>query len=98
MAAGPDLKQGATVTMPSGNVDFGATFLRLLGLAIPPSMQGRPLLEGLVEGSNGGSTVRTVEHTATTPDGTYAVTATFSILSSGGREYRYLDGTRVTRK
>ena len=31
-------------------------------------------------------------------DGTYAVTGRFSIVSSGGREYRYFDGTSVVRK
>jgi arylsulfatase A-like enzyme len=99
IAAGPDLKRSATVDAPSANVDFAATFLRLLSIAIPPSVQGRPLEEALIDGAaSGASAVRTTEHTATTADGAYAVTATFSILSAGGRDYRYLDGTRVMRK
>ncbi|HEV3062677.1 MAG TPA: alkaline phosphatase family protein [Vicinamibacterales bacterium] len=99
IAAGPDLKQSASVDAPSANVDFAATFLRLLGVAIPPSVQGRPLEEALIDGAaSGASATRTTEHTATRADGTYAVTATFSILSAGGRDYRYLDGTRVRRK
>ena len=63
-----------------------------------PCRDGRSrkaLVDGAAPGANA---VRTIEHTASTPDGTYAVTGTFSIVSAGGREYRYFDGTRVTRK
>jgi predicted AlkP superfamily pyrophosphatase or phosphodiesterase len=99
IAAGPDLKRGITADTPSANVDFAPTFLRLLGIAIPQSVQGRPLEEALVDGpALGPNSVRTNEHTASTPDGTYTVTGTFSIVSAGGREYRYFDGTRVARK
>jgi arylsulfatase A-like enzyme len=98
IAAGPDLKQGVTIDAPSANVDFVPTFLRLLDIAIPPSVQGRPLEEALVGGpASGANAVRTSEHTASTPDRTYAVTGRFSIVSAGGREYRYFDGTRVAR-
>lgn len=99
MAAGPDLKQGVTIEAPSANVDFAPTFLKLLDLAIPSSVQGRPLEDALADGAAlGANAVRTIEHTASTPDGTYALTATFSIVSAGGREYRYFDRTRVARK
>jgi predicted AlkP superfamily pyrophosphatase or phosphodiesterase len=98
IAAGPDLKQGVTIDAPSANVDFVPTFLKLLEIAIPPSVQGRPLEEALVGGATlGANAVRTAEHTASTPDRTYAVTGRFSIVSAGGREYRYFDGTRVAR-
>jgi predicted AlkP superfamily pyrophosphatase or phosphodiesterase len=99
IAAGPDLKRGVTVDAPSANVDFAPTFLRLLDIAIPSSVHGRPLEEALVGGAelNAGA-VRTIEHAASTPDGAYTVTGTFSIVSLGGREYRYFDGTKVTRK
>jgi hypothetical protein len=99
IGAGPDLQQGVTVDTPSANVDFAPTFLRLLDIAIPASVQGRPLEEALVGGAaSDTSAVRTSSHTASTPDGTYAVTGTFSIVSAGGREYRYFDGTSVARK
>jgi arylsulfatase A-like enzyme len=99
IAAGPDLKQGVAVDAPSANVDFAPTFLRLLDIAIPPSVQGRPLEEALVDGAGlSANAVRTMEHTASTPDGTYVVTGTFSTVSVGGREYRYFDSTRVARK
>jgi arylsulfatase A-like enzyme len=99
IAAGPDLRQGVTVNTPSANVDFAPTFLRLLGMAAPPSVQGRPLEEALVNGAAlDGKAVRTTTHTARTPDGTYAVTGTFSIVNAGEREYRYFDRTDVARK
>ena len=41
--------------------------------------------------------VRVSAHTARTPDGRYAVTAKLSIVRVGDREYRYFDGTTVTR-
>ena len=98
IAAGPDLKRGVTIDQPSANVDFAPTFLRLLNIARPSSMQGRPLEEGLADGiSPEPQTVRTTEHTATAPDGSYAVTATFSSLRVGGVEYRYFDGAKVVR-
>jgi predicted AlkP superfamily pyrophosphatase or phosphodiesterase len=99
IAAGPDLKQGITVDAPSANVDFAPTFLKLLGIAIPPSVQGRALEEALIDGSApAANAVRTMDHTVRTEDGRYAVTATFSIVDTGGREYRYFDGTKVVRK
>src|SRR4029450_1182535 len=51
IAAGPDLKRGVTIDVPSANVDFAPTFLRLLGIAVPPSMEGRPLDEALTGGA-----------------------------------------------
>lgn len=98
IAAGPDLLTGVTVETPSGNVDFAPTFLHLLGIARPSSMQGRVLEDALVAPTAGSSpAVRSFEHQVRTPDGAYRLTASFSVVSSGGREYRYLDGTRVER-
>ena len=99
IAAGPDLKRGVTIQSPSANVDFAPTFLKLFKITAPASVQGRPLDEALVGGGTlGGSDVKTVEHVARTADGRYAVTGMFSIVTAGGREYRYLDSTRVVRK
>ena len=99
VAAGPDIKQGMTVTLPSGNVDFAPTFLHMLGIAAPASMQGRPLLEALrtIDPKRASPTVRTTQATARTPDGSYSQTAYFSIVRYGGTDYRYLDYTKVTR-
>ena len=98
IAAGPDITQGVRVSVPSGNVDFAPTFLRALGIAIPPTMQGRPLLEafrGMLAGET--PTVTHSRHTARTADGSYAQTAHFSIVRAGAVNYRYLDYTTVTR-
>ena len=99
IAAGPDLKRGATFLTPSANADFAPTFLTLLGLPVPASMQGRPLDEAFVSGAAvNPSALRTTTHTARTSDGSYAVTAAFSVISRGGREYRYFDEAKVERK
>jgi arylsulfatase A-like enzyme len=98
MAAGPDLKQGATIEWPSANVDFAPTFLTLLGAAVPASMQGRPLSEAFRTGASAAGSVRETTHTAATADGSYAATATFSTLEVGGNAFRYFDGARVVRK
>ena len=97
-AAGPDIKQGVTVSIPSGNVDFAPTFLHMLGIAIPSTMQGRPLFEAL-RSTNGRATatVRQIQQAARTADGSYTQTAFFSIVRSGTTDYRYLDYTIVHR-
>jgi hypothetical protein len=98
MAAGPDLKRGATIDLPSANVDFAPTFLALLNLPRVNSMQGRVLEEAFVSAATAEpGAVRTDTHTARAPDGTYTATATFSTVRVGGREYRYFDGAKVGR-
>jgi arylsulfatase A-like enzyme len=97
IAAGPDIKQGATVSVPSGNVDFAPTFLHMLGMTAPSTMQGRPLVEALRTTKQPDAQVTKMEHSARTKDGTYTQTAYFSIVRSGTREYRYLDHTKVRR-
>jgi predicted AlkP superfamily pyrophosphatase or phosphodiesterase len=104
IAAGPDLKSGVTIDAPSANVDFAPTFLKLLGLPIPASMQGRPLEDAFVDGKPiPASAIREMEHTVSTSAGStgdeqYALTGKFVTVNAGGREYRYFDGTRVVRK
>ena len=87
------------MSIPSGNVDFAPTFLQMLGLPVPSSMQGRPLVEALRMPIAGRSTpsVRKTQQVATTSDGTYSQTAFFSIVRVGSNDYRYLDYTKVTR-
>jgi arylsulfatase A-like enzyme len=98
IAAGPDIRQGATVTVPSANVDFAPTFLHMLGIAVPSTMQGRPLLEALsAPGTQKPATVRKMEHAARTKDGAYSQTIYFSIVNAGGREYRYVDYAKAVR-
>jgi len=98
IAAGPDIKQAATVSGPSANVDFAPTFLHMLGIAIPSTMQGRPLVEAMrATSTQPAAAVTKREHTARTKDGNYAQTAFLSIVRTGGKEYRYLDYTKVVR-
>ena len=99
IAAGPDLLQGVTIDLPSANVDFAPTFLTLLGIAVPPTMEGRPLREALAgPNASEAGTVNPTEHTATTADGGYAATIAFSTVTQSGREYRYVDRASVTRR
>lgn len=95
-AAGPDLQRGAVVDVPSANVDLAPTFLGLLGLPRPASMQGRVLREAFVDQGAADSRdvprVETRAHTTRTPDGAYVVTATLSTVSVAGHAYRYFDG------
>ena len=97
IAAGPDLKQGVTIDVPSGNVDFAPTFLHMMGIARPQSMQGRPLVEAMSAGDAPRPAVRRFQHTVGTKDRSYVQTAHFSVVRVGSREYRYLDHTTVTR-
>jgi hypothetical protein len=61
-------------------------------------MQGRVLVEALAgQPAIAAAAVRTVEHTARTPSGTYAVTARVSVVTVQGRESRYFDGASTTR-
>ena len=94
IAAGPLLKSGVTIDVPSGNVDFSPTFLSLLGLEVPSSMQGRVLREAFAGGPDPASlAVESTQHTVESEDGRYRLTASTS--SVDGR--RYLDYTEVVR-
>ena len=99
IAAGPGIKQETTVNVASGNVDFAPTFLQMLGLPVPSSMQGRPLVEALRQPVAGqpAPSVRKTQQAARTSDGAYSQTAFFSIVRVGSNDYRYLDYTKVTR-
>ena len=98
IAAGPDLKRGAIVNLPTGNVDFAPTFLSLLGIPVPPAMQGRALRESFVAEPNVPVVVRSSQFTAGTGDDEYKVTADFSAIESGGQSFRYFDKATVVRK
>ena len=97
MAAGPDLKRTTRITMPTANVDLAPTFLTMLGLRVPPSMEGRPLREAFV---NGPVPLRIFieDHKAATADGSYSTTATLTTVDTGAGAFRYLDFAKVQRK
>ena len=95
IAVGPDFREHATSSVPTGNVDIAPTVLRLLGLETPPSMTGRVIEEALRSGPAPAS-VR-VEHSTESVrngDGTYVLTA--HVSAAAGR--RYLDFTEVVRR
>lgn len=95
MAAGPDFRARATSAVPTSNADLAPTLLRLLGLAVPRGMTGRPIEEGFVKGPVPDSVkVSRSSETARTPDGSYEVTAYLS--TAAGRTY--LDYTETVRK
>ena len=94
VAVGPDLKAGVESAVPSGNVDFAPTFLHMLGIEIPASMQGRVLHEALRRGPDPSEvTVESTEVQVESGDGAYRLTATVSQVD--GRSY--LDYTTVER-
>jgi hypothetical protein len=99
MAAGPDLKRTAEIGTPSGNVDLAPTLLTMLGVAVPPSMEGRVLSEAFLNGPDARALrVRTEPHTAQTADGSYSATATLSFLDTPTGAVRYFDFAKALRK
>ena len=88
-----------TIAAPSANADLAPTLLKVLGLPIPTSMEGRVLDEMLANGKPlAAGEVRTLTHVVSTKDGAYTLTGAFSVVRSGGRDYRYFDSTTVVRK
>jgi hypothetical protein len=95
IAAGPDFREHALSSVPTGNVDIAPTLLRLLNLDVPVTMAGRVIEEGLRSGPSPSSVrVTHSKETVRTVDGSYELTA--HISTAGGR--RYLDYTAVRRK
>jgi len=96
---GPDVKKASTTTGSSANVDIAPTVLTLLGVGVPPSMQGRVLAEALVGKPPLASDAHGVmTHTVKSGSGAYELTATFSTVRADGREYRYFDQAKATRR
>lgn len=59
LARGPSFVRGARIASPTGNADVAPTVLRLLGLPIPPDMDGRVVSEALAD--DGGAVEWTTE-------------------------------------
>ena len=49
LARGPSFKTRKRITSPTGNVDIAPTVLGLLGLTVPDDMEGRTIVEALVD-------------------------------------------------
>jgi predicted AlkP superfamily pyrophosphatase or phosphodiesterase len=99
MAAGPDLKSKTVISTPSANVDFAPTFLRLAGIRLPDTMDGRVLEEAL-RGGPDPAAIKVVpnEHSVKTSDNSYVLTGYFSTVESGTASYRYFNYTKVERR
>jgi arylsulfatase A-like enzyme len=95
IAAGPDVREHSVSAVPTSNADLAPTLLRLLGIAIPPSMTGRVIAEGMRNGPAIASVrVEHVSERVVSPDGGYTLTAHLS--KAAGRTY--LDFTDVSRQ
>ncbi len=95
LAAGPDVRAGATGTAPTSNADLAPTLLMMLGVPVPPSMTGRAVTELLRSGPEPSSlAVTSTVVRAATPDGRYLVNAHLSTVAG----HRYLDHTEVRRR
>ena len=64
VAAGPSFRRGATIAMPSGNIDIAPTVLHLLGIAPAEKLDGRVLAEAFTDGKEDPSLVKTERHEA----------------------------------
>jgi arylsulfatase A-like enzyme len=94
IAVGPDFREHATDDAPTSNVDLAPTLLRLLGLPVPESMNGRAIEEALANGPAIESiAVSHAAERAANADGTYEVIAHISTAAG----HRYLDYTEVHR-
>lgn len=94
IAAGPALRSGIEVALPTSNVDLAPTFLYLLGLTGAPTMAGRPLTEAFRDGPELPAEPRTAEVARETPDGRYRAVARSTVVL--GR--RYLDFAAAERR
>ncbi len=96
LAAGPDIKSGIRTGVPTGNTDLAPTVLWLLGLPVPPGMDGRVLHEVLRNGPDPSDVeVRTQQHVAETSWGTGSYRVMVQRSEVDGTAY--LDFTVVTR-
>ena len=93
IAAGPALRSGIEVALPTSNVDFAPTFLYLLGLSAAPTMAGRPLTEAFRDGPDLAAEPRSAEIARETPDGRYRAVARSTVVL--GR--RHLDSATAER-
>jgi len=93
IAAGPDFREHATSDVPTSNVDIAPTLLHLLGMPIPPTMSGRPMVEGLSGRATSAVKVERFTEVVRSPDGKYELTAHISVALN----HRYLDYTDVKR-
>ena len=69
VARGPAFRAGAAIESVTGHPDLAPTVLRLLGLEIPPHMDGRVIDEALIDGDEGALPFPEVYEASRTLDG-----------------------------
>ena len=84
IASGPDFHRGQNDDLPSGNVDLAPTILRILGITPPHSIDGRVLLEAMVNTESQMLTPKTetIEAMRELPSGTWRQTLRISRVGS----------------
>jgi arylsulfatase A-like enzyme len=92
IAAGPDFKQGVVSDVPAGNVDITPTLLHVLGLGVPPGLDGRVLHEAL-RGGPDPAAVRVGHMKLSTDTDRLRQTLHCSVVDG----YRYVDYGTVER-
>ena len=84
IASGPDFHRGQTDDLPSGNIDLAPTILRILGITPPHPLDGRVLLEAMVNIESQMLTPKTetIEAMRELPSGTWRQTLHTSRVGS----------------
>jgi predicted AlkP superfamily pyrophosphatase or phosphodiesterase len=83
IAAGPDFKRGETDDLPSGNVDLTPTILQILGIQLPPKMDGRILSEAMNDATSSRKPeTKTLEATKHFPSGMWRQSLQISRVGS----------------
>lgn len=100
IVGGPGFRDAAKIDLPSGNVDLAPTILRMIGLPVAETMQGRVLEESFSDGpdlSNLKATSETTRTQMSFPEGgglTYALEAKKSAYA-GAEYFDYAKATRT---
>jgi arylsulfatase A-like enzyme len=82
VTAGPDFRRGETDEVPSGNVDLAPTILTILGIKLSSAMDGRVLVEAMLNAQPVKAKSETVESTKKFPAGTWRQRLTISRVGS----------------
>ncbi|MBX3255287.1 MAG: alkaline phosphatase family protein [Chitinophagaceae bacterium] len=97
IASGPSFKSSFVSNIPSSNIDMAPTILKLYGISIPASMQGRvleELMEGGREGTGSAPQKSTRSESALYKGGRYTVTME-TVEWKGHRYINYIQALRV---
>lgn len=84
IAAGPDFRRGATVDLPTGNIDLAPTILAIFGITPPEKMDGRILCEAManLDTPEAKAETKTIEATKNFPSGAWRQSLKISRVGS----------------